>query len=135
MLKNYLKTAWRGLLLGRSFSVINIGGLTVGMAGAALILLWLQNEISFDRFHKNKNRLYKVYGLTNNTDGRPAVIPVVSQPLGPALKQNFPEVEAQTRVKEVSSFLLTANNKAFTGINGSFVDPAFLHMFNFPLKQ
>jgi putative ABC transport system permease protein len=135
MIKNYFKTAWRSLLRGRSFSLINIGGLAVGMAGAGLILLWLQNEISFDRFHKNKDRLYAVYGLTNNTDGHPAVIPVVSQPLGPELKQNFPEVQAQTRVREVSSFLLTANNKGFTGINGSFVDAAFLHMFSFPLTQ
>ena len=135
MIKSYFKTAWRSLLRGRSFSLINIGGLAIGMAGASLILLWLQNEISFDKFHINKDRLYEVYGLTNNTDGRPTVIPVVPQPLGPAIKQNFPEVEGQTRVKDINSFLITANSKSFTGINGSFVDPAFLQMFNFPLVR
>ncbi|TMI81338.1 MAG: FtsX-like permease family protein [Bacteroidetes bacterium] len=135
MIKSYFKTAWRSLLRGRSFSLINIGGLAIGMAGASLILLWLQNEISFDKFHINKDRLYEVYGLTNNTDGRPTVIPVVPQPLGPAIKQNFPEVEGQTRVKDINSFLITANSKSFTGINGSFVDPAFLQMFSFPLER
>ena len=135
MIKSYFKTAWRSLLRGRSFSLINIGGLAIGMAGASLILLWLQNEISFDKFHINKDRLYEVYGLTNNTDGRPTVIPVVPQPLGPAIKQNFPEVEGQTRVKDINSFLITANSKSFTGINGSFVDPAFLQMFSFPLVR
>ena len=76
MIKNYLKTAWRSLTRGKSFSVINISGLAIGMAGAVLILLWLQNEISFDKFHTNKDRLFEVYGLTNNTDGHPSAIPV-----------------------------------------------------------
>ena len=135
MIKNYFKTAWRSLLKGKSFSVINIAGLAIGMAGAILILLWLQNEISFDKFHANKYNLYEVYGLTSNTDGHQNAIPVVSQPLGPALKQNYPEVEAATRVKDISSFLFTANNKSFTGIQGSFVDPSFLQMFSFPLIE
>jgi putative ABC transport system permease protein len=52
MLKNYFKTAWRSLARGRGFSLINILGLVVGMAGAMLILLWLGNEVSFDRFHR-----------------------------------------------------------------------------------
>src|SRR5260221_7355757 len=118
MIKNYFITAWRNLVRGKSFSFINISGLAVGMAGAVLILLWLQNEISFDKFHANKDRLYEVYGLTNNTDGHPSAIPVVSQPLGPALKQGYPEVEAAARVKDINGFLFTTNNKTFTGIRG-----------------
>jgi hypothetical protein len=135
MFKSYFKTAWRNLTRSKSFSFINISGLAIGMAGAILILLWLQNEISFDKFHSNKNRLYQVYGLTSNTDGHPNAISWVSQPLGPALKQNFPEVARQTRVKDVNSFLFTANNKSFTGIEGDFVDPSFLQMFSFPLLE
>ncbi|MES1217170.1 MAG: ABC transporter permease [Bacteroidota bacterium] len=135
MLKNYFKTAWRNLTRGKSFSFINISGLAIGMAGAVLILLWLQNEISFDKFHTNKDNLFEVYGLTSNTDGHPSAIPVVSQPLGPSIKQNFPEVEAATRVKDWYGFLITANNKSFTDITGSFVDPSFLQMFSFPLTE
>ena len=135
MIKNYFKTAWRNLIRGKSFSVINISGLAAGMAGAILILLWLQNEISFDKFHTNKDNLYEVYGMTGNTDGHAKAIPVVSQPLGPALKQNYPEVEAATRVKDVNSFLFTINNKSFTNVAASFVDPSFLQMFDFPLAK
>ncbi len=135
MVKNYLKTAWRNLVRGKSFSIINIAGLAIGMAGAILILLWLQNEISFDKFHANKDNLYEVYGLASNVDGKAVAINVTSQPLGPYLKQNYPEVEAATRVKDISSFLFTANNKSFTGIEGSFVDPSFLQMFSFPLIE
>ena len=133
MIKNYFKTAWRNLTRGKSFSFINISGLAIGMAGAVLILLWLQNEVSFDKFHKNKNDLYQVYGLTGNTDGHAVAIDVTSQPMAPALKQNYPEVEAATRVADVSSFLFTADNKSFTNIKGDFVDPSFLSMFTFPL--
>src|SRR5580765_6156687 len=135
MIKNYLKTAWRNLLRGKSFSFINITGLAIGMAGAILILLWLQNEISFDKFHANKNNLYQLYGLGSNVDGHQQEISVVSQPIGPFLKQSFPEVEATTRVKDVNSFLFTANNKSFTGIEGDFVDASFLQMFSFPLSE
>jgi putative ABC transport system permease protein len=133
MIKSYFKTAWRNLIKGKGFSFINILGLAVGMAGSVLILLWLQHEISFDKFHHHKERLYEVYGLASSTDGKPVAIPVVSQPLGPALKQSYPEVEAVTRVKDIDHFLLTAGNKSFTGIKGSFVDPSLLHMFDFPL--
>ena len=134
MLKNYFKTAWRNLLRGKSFSVINISGLAIGMAGAMLILLWLQNEISFDKFHKNKNDLYEVYGLTT-TDGKLRAIDMTSQPLGPALKQDFPEVASITRYAEMNGFLFTAGEKRLTGVSGAFVDDSFLEMFNFPLKK
>jgi len=120
------------LVRGKSFSIINISGLAIGMAGAVLILLWLQNEISFDKFHKNKDNLYEVYGLSS-VDGTP--IPYTSQPLGPALKQNFPEVTAVSRFAETDGFLFTAGDKRMTGINGSFVDADFLKMFTFPLVE
>lgn len=135
MLQHYFKTAWRSLLRGRSFSVINIAGLAIGMAGAILILLWVQNEISWDQFHPNKDRLYQVYGLTAAQAGPQQAIDQTSQPLAPALQQAYPEVAAVSRVKEHHGFLLTAGDKSFTGINGAFVDPAFLHLFNFPLVQ
>ncbi len=135
MIKNYFKIAWRSLLRGKGFSFINIGGLAIGMSGTILILLWLQNEMSYDKFHANKDNLYQVYGLGSNIDGHARAIDVTSQPLAPALKQNYSEVEASTRVEGVNSFLFTANNKSFTNINGSFVDPSFLNMFSFPLIE
>lgn len=135
MFKNYFKTAWRSLLKGKGFSFINIAGLAIGMAGAILILLWLQNEISFDKFHANKDNLYQVYGLASDVDGKAVAINVTSQPMGPALKQNYPEVEAATRLQDVSSFLFTANNKSFININGDFADASFLQMFSFPLIE
>ncbi|MGM9507712.1 ABC transporter permease [Larkinella sp. GY13] len=135
MLSNHFKIAFRNLMGGKSFSIINIGGLAVGMAGAALIALWLQNEISFDKFHEHKDRLYQVYGLTGNVGGEPVAIPVTSQPLAPTLQQNYPEVEAVTRVKDVDQFLIRVDDNRFTGIPGAFADPSFLQLFSFPLVE
>ena len=135
MLKNYFKTAWRNLMRGKSFSVINISGLAIGMAGAVLILLWLQNEVSFDKFHKNKDNLYQVYVLAASVDGKATAFEYTSQPLGPALKQNYPEVAATSRFAETDGFLFTAGEKRLTGIDGSFVDTDFLKMFTFPLVE
>jgi putative ABC transport system permease protein len=133
MIRNYLKTAWRSLIRGRSFSMINIAGLAVGMAGATLILLWLFNEISFDRFHVNRDRIYKVYAMTDIPGEKHNTIDVVSQPLGPAMKARFPEVESFARLADVGHFLFTAGEKSFTGLRGEFVDPDFLRLFSFPL--
>jgi putative ABC transport system permease protein len=133
MFKNYFKTAWRSLARGRSFSFINIAGLAVGMAGAILILLWIANEVSFDRFHRNKDRLYRIYSMTEIPGEKHATIDQVSQPLGPALQQEFPEVEAFSRVANVDGFLFTAGGRSFTGVEGSVVDTAFFRLFSFPL--
>jgi ABC-type antimicrobial peptide transport system permease subunit len=135
MLLNYLKIAWRNLVAGKSFSFINIFGLAIGMSGTCLIVLWLQNEISFDNFHTNKDRIYQVYGLSGNVDGEAFAISVTSQPLGPTLKKDYPEVENVTRVKGISSFLVTANDKSITGIEGNIVDPSFFQVFSFPLVK
>ena len=132
MFRNYIKSAWRNLIKGKSFSIINISGLAVGMAGAGLIILWLQHEISFDKFHKNKDRLYEVYGLTT-MEGKLSTINQTSQPLAPALTRDFPEVEATTRLTGVNSFLLPGAINRLTGIEGGFADPSFLQMFSFPL--
>lgn len=135
MIGIYFKSAWRNLLHGKSFSFINILGLSIGMGAVILIVLWLQFEIGYDRFHTNKGRLFAVYGLTAAIDGHSSTIPDGSQLLAPALKTDFPEVEAATRVKELDRFLITANGKRFNRLRMAFVDPSFLDMFSFPLAQ
>lgn len=134
MFKNHLKVALRNLVKNKVYSGINIGGLAVGMAGSMLILMWLQNEISFDQFHKNADHIYEVYGQTN-VDGEAFSISQTSQPLGPALQESFSEVENFTRNSGTNTLLFTANEKSFSGIMGHFVDPAFLQIFNFPLLE
>jgi putative ABC transport system permease protein len=134
MLSNYFTIAWRNFIRGKSFSIINISGLAIGMAGAILILLWLQNEISFDKFHTNEDRLYEAYILAT-VDGKSTAYNMTSQPLGPALKRDLPEVEATARFTEAGSFLLTAGNQRLNKIEGGLADATFFQLFSFPLIE
>lgn len=132
MLRNYFKTAFRSLWRNSSFTVINLAGLSVGIAGALLLLFWIQNELSFDQFHANKNTLYKVWTRTNSAPIQ--CWDITCAPLGPALKEQFPEIKSYTRVYWPTDRLFNYGNKAITG-TGLDVDKAFLTMFSFPLIQ
>ena len=66
MIKNFLKIAFRNLWRNKGFSAINIAGLAIGMAAAMLIFLWVQNEVSYDRFYKNTDRTYVLYSRDMN---------------------------------------------------------------------
>ena len=130
MLKNYFKTAWRNLIGNISFSIINILGLAIGMASATLILMWIQNEMSVDRFHAKKDRIY----IANNRDKFDGEIWAWGQTpkiLGPTLKQEYADVEDVARVTD-QDFLFSVGDKHLN-INGSMVDPGFLNVFSFPL--
>ena len=60
MFRNYFKTAWRNLLKNKFYSAINIAGLSIGLAVGIMVLLWVQDELSYDSFHKNANNIYKI---------------------------------------------------------------------------
>lgn len=133
MLSNYFKTAWRNLVRNKAFSLINISGLAIGMAAATLILLWIQNELSLDQFHKNKDRVYQVY-CRGTFDGQLESWNGTSMLLAPELEMNYPEVEATARTNPVSAFIFHAGEKHL-GSHGMLTDPGFLKIFDFPLLQ
>ncbi len=133
MLINFLKVAWRSMLRGRSFTLINLSGLTIGMSSALLILLWVQNELSFDRDWAHSDRLYEVWNQGLNNDGI-ETWPVTPRPLGPALKKDYPEIEQATRVGWDQSILFTVGDKRIN-LTGTRADADFLTMFHFPFEQ
>src|SRR4030095_8141462 len=90
MIKNYLKIAWRNLIRNKGYSAINIGGLAVGMAVAILIGLWINDELSFNKYHRNYNSIGQIWGggtdpETFNIDGSVAM----QLPMGAVLKNNY----------------------------------------------
>jgi putative ABC transport system permease protein len=131
--KNFLKIAFRNLWRSKGFSFINILGLTVGMASSILILLWIQNEMSFDQFHQNKDRLYEAWDR-EIFDADLSSWNTTPKILGPTLKQDYPEIENTTRVNWGNNFLFSLGDKRITAA-GTCVDPAFLTMFSFPLVR
>jgi len=133
MFRNYLKIAFRNLWAKKAFSFINITGLAVGMAGAILIGLWVQNEYSFDSFHTNNKTLYKVWyrfvskDYTGNSD-------ITAGRLGNALKQEFPEIKNVSRIYWSENRLFNYKDVSLKAM-GNEVDKDFLKMFTFPLTK
>jgi len=127
MIKNYLKIAWRNLVRNKAYTFINIGGLSVGMACTILILLWVKDELSYDKFNKSASQIYR---LTANVAGiKAAVNPV---PIAPALKQQLPAVKDFTRLEALHS-VVTVGNRKFDEKNIYYTDPNFLQVFDYPL--
>jgi len=131
MFKNFLKIAFRNLLRNKSFSAINIIGLAIGMASAIIILLWIQNEMSYDQFHQKKDRIYEVWNrafFSNQLSSWNTTPKVLAR----ALEKDLPEVEQATRVNWPSDHLLGIGDKRLL-VTGYMVDSNFLQMFSFPL--
>ena len=105
MLRNFFKVTLRNLWRNKSFSTINILGLAIGMASALLIGLWIDNELSVDRFHTHKDRIYHMYSremFNGNLDANGRT----PSPLAAELKTSYPEVEDASRHRTVY-FLMT----------------------------
>jgi putative ABC transport system permease protein len=135
MIKNYFVIAWRSLTKNRVFSSINLIGLTIGMAGALLIFAWVQNELSYDQFHKNNASLYKLWNKTLKNNNNPiSCWDVTTGAAAPALQQQYPEIKAFARVYWPINRLFNYGNKAITA-SGVNVDKPFLTMFSFPLVE
>lgn len=129
MLKNYLVLAWRNLLKHRSSALLNIGGLALGLTTAILVLLFLADEFSYDKFHKNIDHLYLLMKNQQVADGV-NTDRTSAGPMAPALQTGVPDVEYAVRVAGRGATALLGDKKV--AIDGSFVDTGFFHMFSFP---
>ena len=132
MLRNYLKIAWRNLLRNKAFSAINIVGLAIGLACCLLISLFVTDELSYDRFHTNADRIYRVVlrGTLNGEQIREANI---MPPVAPTLRATFPEVQETTRLHVGEPTRFSYQDKAFEEKGFIFADSTFFRVFSFPL--
>ncbi len=124
MLKNYFKTALRSLLRYKIYSFINVAGLALGLASFLMIFLYVENELSYDKFNKNYEDVYRVVG-----DGY-ARTPAS---LAAALKNDFPEIRNTARIAKTGKVLMSMGEKRFYEENGFLGDPSILQVFTFPL--
>jgi len=133
MLKNYIKTAWRNLLKNKFYSLINIAGLTAGLAIGILILLWVQDELSFDSFHKKTPDIYRLE-LFGGTGANRQIFTVGVAPIGPFSKQQLPQVKDFVRITGNYDYsLYNYQDKVFGDLAGSYTDPSFFSVFDFNL--
>jgi len=134
MLKNYLTTAWRNLSKHKLYSAINIVGLAIGMAACVVITLFVYYERSFDRMHtKNIYRLNEVQKWQGMLS--PQKVALSMFPMGPTLKEDFPEVVNYTRVNWNDDYQMTFGEKRIYFRHTYFVDTSFLSIFDFPLVK
>jgi putative ABC transport system permease protein len=134
MLKNYLKTSFRNLLRHKSYTFINVLGLTVGLVTSIFILLWIIDELSFDSFHSDADRIFKV--MVNNTypDGKIETYPTTPAKLKDVIIQEIPEVELAAQYSMETELLVRHETKAYNEI-GIYADPTLFQILSFPIVK
>ena len=134
MIGHYLKIAWRNLAKNRFYSIINIAGLSVGVASCILIGIYILNELSYDRFHKNSGRLVRVT-VEYTVNGTKSEEGKVGSMAGPRLASAFPEIEDYVRIRNFEPYAVRYNDKIFVEKRFLFADSSFFRMFSFPLTE
>src|SRR4030095_7877342 len=129
MFKNCLKTAFRSIKYHRTFSLLNILGLSIGICCSILIFLWVADELSYDQFNANEKNIFRI--TSDITESKAAVIPV---PMWSALKNAIPGIINVTRLKATGS-IFTVNNRKFEEKKGLYADTNFLRIFSYPLMS
>lgn len=135
MFQNYLKIALRNLIKHKTYSLINIFGLAIGTACCVLILFFVKGELSYDRFHEKIDRIYRVTSeFTEN--GQPQQYSQTSPPIGPALKQDFPEIEQAVRVSfPYNKVLIKSGENSFYEKQFYYADENIFQVFSFSLAE
>jgi len=135
MIKSYLKTAWRNLVRNKFYSAINVIGLTAGLTIGLLTLLWVQDELSFDTFHKQAKNIYRV-NIIGGTGAARQIFTTVIAPVATYAKNEIPEVKNAVRIAYAGSGVVYKyQDKLFAEDRSVFTDASFFQMFDFPLIQ
>ena len=132
MLKNYFKIALRNLWKNKAFSAINIVGLASGLAVCLLIVLYVVDELSYDKYNVNADRIYRIDAdiYFNNTS---AIFAVAPDPLALTLKREYPVVQEMTRVNYQSDILIKKGNENVQDHHAAFADSTFFKVFTIPM--
>jgi len=135
MITNYFKIAWRNLLKNSFYSLINCTGLTVGLSVGILILLWVQDELSYDRFHAKADVIYKLENRVGTGSSQQIWTSTVA-PIAEFAKKELPEVKNAVRLTYDGTYtLFKYKGKVFNESNSAFTDPSLFSVFDFNLVQ
>ena len=134
MLKNQLTIAIRNILRQKGYTFINIMGLCIGIACCVLILLYVQDEMTYDRYNEKADRIYRImtYGLIGPSEFRGAVTPA---PMGPAFVEEIPEVESAVRIRNFGFPVLRYEDKVFSEENFYWADSTIFDIFTIPFVE
>lgn len=130
MIKNYLKIAIRNITRHKAFALINISGLAIGMTCSIMILLWVKNETSYDRFHSNAGQLFRIVCQAGNLK-----VAVSPYPMPQEMQAKLPEIKSIIHLRGIDGIVLETGNHKFEESDGFYVDSNFLQSFSFPLVK
>ncbi len=135
MFTNYIKSAIRNLIRQKLYTVVNILGLAIGLAGCLLIIGYINNELNFESCHRNKDRIYRIdglYALRNSQVSMASIMPAV----GPAVRESFPEVERLVRIRRLWTVPIEFTDDGIVEEReGLAAEPELLRIFTLPLKE
>ena len=133
MIRNYIKFAWRHLRRSIGYSFINTVGLAVGIASILLIVLYIQHEMSFDEYHKQKENIYRVTAYSG-FDEKSWQSYAAGDPV-PEMRQNFTGVQDAVRMKSCSGGAIEVDGQKYTGVGMFCAESNLFNIFSFPLLQ
>ncbi len=134
IIDSYLKTGFRNLLKYKFYSFINILGLAIGIAGSLLIILYVSNELSYDKFNKDYEQIYRLV-LKGQVKGDPINMAVSCAPMARAMQKEIPEVESTARITKMGDWLIGSGDRKFNEENFLFTDSSFFEMFSYKLLK
>jgi putative ABC transport system permease protein len=134
MFKNYFKIAWRNLLKNKFYSAINIAGLTLGLAIGMLILLWVQDELSFDAFHSKANTIYRVNSFLGSGSTK-RIWDITQAPVATYALKEIPGVTAAVRIAAQRNSVFSYKDKLLKEDEFAYTDPSLFKMFDFKFIQ
>src|ERR1700744_5921542 len=132
MLRNYIKTAFRNLWKSKGFSAINIIGLAIGLSTCLLILIFVMDELSYDRYNTKADRIYRLDGDIK-FGGNHFILAVAPAPVGPAVRMDYPEVEKEVRFREQGGRLVKKGNQNIQEDAVVFADSTLFEVFTLPM--
>ena len=136
MFKSYFKTAWRNLWRNKTTTFINLFGLSVGITAAVLILMWVQNERSFDSYHPDAQNIYRIVNHIKVSKDEDWIWETSPLAMASAAKQDIPEIKTATRImSEWDAPVFNINNKLFSEKKCAYIDNNWFDIFHYDFKQ
>jgi putative ABC transport system permease protein len=134
MIRNYFLTTVRNIRKQKAFTFINVFGLAIGMAACLLALLYVRDELSYDRYNTKADRIYRL-GARMIRQGQEINVSGAGGPVAAALKEGFPEIEDTVRFRQEGSIRVKAGETSFRESNVVYTEPSFFNIFTVPLLQ
>ncbi len=136
MLKNYLKVASRNLVKSKTFSIINITGMTLGMASVFIISIFVWDELKYDEYHLDKERTYRIYNIRESEDGTTNYLPIVPPAFAPTLERDYPQIESTLRILDAyGDVLVGIDDHRFYQQDAIYAEPTIFDMLSLEMIQ